>query len=65
MTQETFPEIQTATEALEQRIALTEVEIAQLKEGIAAKKQLVRSWRKALSAFSPRQTALKKKAACK
>jgi hypothetical protein len=63
MTQETLPEIQAATEALEQRIALTEAEIAQLREGIAAKKQLLRSWRKALAAFSPRQTALKKKAA--
>ena len=42
MTQETFPEIQAATQALEKQITLTETEIDQLKEAIARLKQLVR-----------------------
>ena len=62
MTQTTFPEIQAAAEALESRIALTETEIAQMKESMKAKKDLVRSWRKALSAVAPGR-APKKKAA--
>jgi len=33
-----------------------------LKEAIAAKKQLLRSWRKALASFNPQQAALKNKA---
>jgi hypothetical protein len=41
VTQEAFPEIQAATEALEKQIALTETEIDQMKETIAGKKQLV------------------------
>jgi hypothetical protein len=52
MTQITFPEIQAAAEALESRITLTEAEIAEMKESIKAKKELVRSWRKALSAVT-------------
>jgi len=62
MTQTTFPEIQAAAEALESRIALTETEIAQMKETMKAKKDLVRSWRKALGAFTPRRAAAKKAA---
>ncbi|HVX90807.1 MAG TPA: hypothetical protein VHC20_04225 [Candidatus Paceibacterota bacterium] len=60
MTQEMFPEIKTASEALQTRIALTEAEIAQLRETIAAKKEQLRSWRKAIAAFSP-QGAPKKR----
>ena len=60
MTQTTFPEIQAAAQALESRIALTEGEIAQMKESIKAKKDLVRSWRKALNAFTPKGGAAKK-----
>jgi uncharacterized coiled-coil protein SlyX len=61
MNQETFPEIQAATEALETRIALTESEIAELADNIKAKKSQVKSWRKALAAFTPRQVSGKKK----
>ena len=63
MTQETFPEIKAATEALEARVALTEAEIVQMKDEIKAKKALVKSWRKALAAFHPRPPAQRKKAA--
>ena len=62
MTQEMFPEIKAATEALEGRIALTEAEIAQLKEDLKAKKAQVKSWRKALAAFNPRHAVQKKRA---
>jgi hypothetical protein len=62
MTQETFPEIQVATQALESRIAITESEVAQMKEGIAAKRELLRSWRKALATFGPKRLASKKRA---
>jgi hypothetical protein len=51
MTQETFPEIKEAIEALEKRVTLTEGEIAQLKEDIKSKKAQVKTWRKALAAF--------------
>ena len=61
MTQDVFPEIQVATEALESRIAITESEVAQLKEGIAAKRELLRSWRKALATFNPKRVAAKKR----
>lgn len=54
MTQEVFPEIQAAAEALEKRINLTEAEIAEMKDAIKAKKANVRAWRKAVAAFSPR-----------
>ena len=37
MTQEIFPEIQAATQALEKQMALTETEIDQMKETIAGK----------------------------
>jgi HAMP domain-containing protein len=57
MTQEAFPEIQAAAEALQVRIALTETEIAEIKESMKAKKELVRSWRKALGAFNPKRNA--------
>jgi hypothetical protein len=61
MTQEIFPEIQAATEALKARIALTETEVAQMKDGIKAKRELLRSWRKALAAFNPKRPASKKR----
>lgn len=61
MTQEVFPEIQAATEALKNRIALTETEVAQMKDGIKAKRALLRNWRKALAAFSPKRQTLKKR----
>ena len=51
MTQEIFPEIQAATEALKSRIALTETEVAQMKDGIKAKRELLRSRRKASAAY--------------
>jgi len=63
MTQETFPEIQAATQALEKRIATTEAEIAQMKEVVAGKKQLVRAWRKAVFSINPKPAGQKKKAA--
>jgi septal ring factor EnvC (AmiA/AmiB activator) len=63
VTQTLFPEIQAATEALHSRVALTETEIAELKESIKAKKALVRSWRKAIAAVSPAPTNSKKKLA--
>jgi hypothetical protein len=63
MTQEIFPEIQAATEALKTRIALTETEVAEMKDGIKAKRELLRSWRKALGAFSPKRPASKKRSA--
>ena len=63
MTQEVFPEIQAATQALENQIAATEAEITEMKQTIDGKKQLVKAWRKAVSAVNPRPTAQKKKAA--
>jgi hypothetical protein len=63
--QEIFPEIQAATEALETRIRLTESEIAEMKDSLKKKKTLVRAWRKALSAFSPRPFVHRKKVAAK
>ena len=63
MTQEVFPEIQAATGALKTQIALTESEVAQMKDGIKAKRELLRNWRKALAAFSPKRQAPKKRAA--
>lgn len=63
MTQEVFPEIQAATQALEKQIALTQTEIDQMKETIASKKQLVKGWRKAISAVAPKPVGQKKKAA--
>ena len=65
MTQEVFPEIQAATQALEQRIATTETEIIQMEETIAAKKQLVRGLRKAIAAVNPKATGQKQQAATK
>jgi hypothetical protein len=60
-TQQTFPEIEAAAQALEKRIAITEAEIAMMKEDMAARKRLVRSWRKALSAFAPQANVKKKR----
>jgi hypothetical protein len=65
MSEEVFPEIQRATEALESRIAITESEVAQMKEAIGAKRVLLRSWRKALTAFNPKRASSKKRAAPK
>jgi len=62
MTQEVFPEIQVATEALESRIAITETEVAELKEGIAGKRELLRAWRKALATVNPKRAVPKKRA---
>jgi hypothetical protein len=61
MTQEVFPEIKTAIEALESRVTITEAEIAQMKEDLKAKKAQVKSWRKALAAFTPKQALPQKK----
>lgn len=61
MTHEVFPEIQAATEALEKRIALTEAEVTEMKEGLKARKQLLRTWRKALAAFNPKKVSPKKR----
>ena len=63
MTQEIFPEIQAATQALEKQIALTETEIDQIKQTMASKKQLVKGWRKAIAAVTPKPAGQKKKAA--
>ena len=63
MTQTLFPEIQAAAEALESRISQTEAEITQMKESMKSKKELVRAWRKALSAVNPRRAPAKKGAA--
>ena len=62
MTPEVFPEIQAATEALKARIALTETELAEMKDRIKASRGLLRSWRKALSAFDPKRPVSKKRA---
>jgi DNA/RNA-binding domain of Phe-tRNA-synthetase-like protein len=62
MTQELFPEIQSATEALEARIAITEAEVTEMKESLRTKKDLIRAWRKALATFNPKLAAKKKKA---
>jgi hypothetical protein len=59
--QEVFPEIKTATDALEKRIAITESELVEIKESMATKKQLVRSLRKALAVMSPVPRVIKKK----
>ncbi len=63
MSQDVFPEIQVATEALESRIAITEAEVAEMKEAIAGKREQLHSWRKALSTFNPKRAAPKKRAA--
>jgi hypothetical protein len=52
MTQEVFPEIQAATQALQQRIALTESEVTRLKETLTEKKRLIKGWKKAISAVT-------------
>ena len=48
MTQEVFPEIEAARVALEGRIAVTEAEISEMQNTIAAKENLARGWRKAV-----------------
>ncbi len=61
MTQEFFPEIQAAVKALEQQISVTESEIVKMKESITEKKTLVRAWRKAVAAVSPKAGSKKKR----
>ncbi len=61
MAQEIFPEIQAATEALESRIAITDGEVSRLKEEIASKRLLLRTWRKALATFNPKRAVIKKR----
>ena len=61
MTQELIPEIQTATDALQAWIAITET-IIQLKETIVFEKELLKTLRKALAPFGPRRPAAKKRA---
>ena len=56
-----FPEIKTAIDALESRLAITEAEIAQMNEGLKAKKGQVKSLRKALAVFTPKLALPKKK----
>ena len=51
-----------ATEALESHIATSEAEVAQMKEGIVGKRDLLRIWRKALATFNPKRVASKKRA---
>ena len=53
MTQDVFPEIQAATRALEQRIATTETELAQMKDTMNEKKRLIKGLRKAIAAVEP------------
>ena len=53
MTQPLFPEVQAATAAMQQRIALTEAEISQMKESITEKKKLVKGLKKAIAAVTP------------
>jgi Domain of unknown function (DUF4158) len=50
------------TALLESRIAITEAEVAEMKEGMAGKRELLRSWRKPLSA-STRSGPLRRSAA--
>ena len=54
------PEIKEAMDALEKRVALTDAEIAQMKEDIKAKRAHVKSWRRALASVNP-QLATKKR----
>jgi predicted nucleic acid-binding Zn-ribbon protein len=61
MTQEAFPEIQAAAEALKTRIGLTETEVAKMKDSIKANRELLRSWRKSLAAFNPKRLTAKKR----
>jgi hypothetical protein len=53
MSQETLPEIQVATHALESRIMITEGEVENMKEEIAGKRRLLPSLRKALATIIP------------
>jgi len=53
MTQEVFPEIQTATQALEKQIALTETEMDQMKQAMDKKKEMIKGLRKAIAAVNP------------
>ena len=62
MTQDLFPEIKAAVKALENQITVTESEIVKMKELISEKKKLVRVWRKAVAAVSPKAGSKKKKA---
>lgn len=61
MSQETLPEIQVATEALESRIAITEGEVGRMKEEISGKRRLLRALRKALVTINPRRATAKRR----
>jgi hypothetical protein len=63
MAQELFPEVEAATQALEQRITITEQEIGEMKESITQKKRLVKGWKKAIAAVRPKPAGQKSKAA--
>jgi hypothetical protein len=60
MTQDVFPEIRVATEALESRIVITEGEVEQMKVDIAGKRRLLRSLRKAVATINPKRATPKK-----
>lgn len=63
MSEELLPELRIASEALESRIAITDSEVAQMKETIAGKRVLLRSLRKALASINPKRTASRKRVA--
>jgi hypothetical protein len=65
MSEELLPELRVATEALESRIAITDGEVAEMKETIAGKRKLLRSLRKALATINPKRATPKKRAAPK
>jgi hypothetical protein len=62
MTQEVFPEVQAATQALEKQIALTDGDRSDETDD-DGQKQLIRGWRKAISAVNPKQPSQNKRAA--
>lgn len=62
MMQNMLPEIESATEALQRRIVITEAELSEIKQTLSEKKALLRTCRKALATFSPKPIAHRKKA---
>ncbi len=60
MNQLDFPEVQAATAAMQQRITLTESEIAHLKESITEKKKFVKGLKKAIAAVNPKPAGPRK-----
>jgi hypothetical protein len=59
MSQDTLPEIQVATEALESRISITEAEVERMKDDIAGRRKLLRALRKALVTINPKRAGTK------